>query len=318
MDVRTGNGFDVHAFGPGDHVTLCGVRVALRPRPRRPFRRRRRPARADRRDLRRAGPGRHRPAGSRRRTRSWKGAASAIFLAKAVRARRATRGFAITHLDCTLVCEAPKIGPHAAAMRAARRRDRRHRRRPGQRQGHHLRAAGLHRPRRGHRRARHRDAGAADDAASSRIAPRLRRPTSGPAPGTWGSLAALAARLPAALARRLPAARRSRPSPSAALGYWATAGRDPRAAATTTPARSSSTRSSASGSRSCRCRSALLARRRAAARSSLAGLGRGLPALPAASTSGSPGRSAWADRRRGRLGRDAGRRLAGPDRRRRS
>ncbi len=27
-DVRTGNGFDVHAFGPGDAVTLCGVRVA--------------------------------------------------------------------------------------------------------------------------------------------------------------------------------------------------------------------------------------------------------------------------------------------------
>ena len=27
-DVRTGNGFDVHAFGPGDGVMLCGVRVA--------------------------------------------------------------------------------------------------------------------------------------------------------------------------------------------------------------------------------------------------------------------------------------------------
>lgn len=27
MDIRTGNGFDVHAFGPGDHVWLCGVRV---------------------------------------------------------------------------------------------------------------------------------------------------------------------------------------------------------------------------------------------------------------------------------------------------
>ena len=25
MDIRTGNGFDVHAFGAGDHVTLCGV-----------------------------------------------------------------------------------------------------------------------------------------------------------------------------------------------------------------------------------------------------------------------------------------------------
>ena len=28
MDVRLGNGFDVHAFGPGDHVVLCGVKIA--------------------------------------------------------------------------------------------------------------------------------------------------------------------------------------------------------------------------------------------------------------------------------------------------
>jgi 2-C-methyl-D-erythritol 4-phosphate cytidylyltransferase / 2-C-methyl-D-erythritol 2,4-cyclodiphosphate synthase len=27
-DIRVGQGFDVHAFGPGDHVTLCGVRIA--------------------------------------------------------------------------------------------------------------------------------------------------------------------------------------------------------------------------------------------------------------------------------------------------
>ena len=32
MDIRTGNGFDVHAFGPGDAVTLCGVRDPVRPR----------------------------------------------------------------------------------------------------------------------------------------------------------------------------------------------------------------------------------------------------------------------------------------------
>jgi 2-C-methyl-D-erythritol 4-phosphate cytidylyltransferase / 2-C-methyl-D-erythritol 2,4-cyclodiphosphate synthase len=48
----------------------------------------------------------------------WKGAASEIFLAKAME-RVAERGFALTHLDVTLICEAPKIGPHAAAMRAA-------------------------------------------------------------------------------------------------------------------------------------------------------------------------------------------------------
>ena len=26
-DVRTGNGYDVHSFEPGDHVTLCGVKI---------------------------------------------------------------------------------------------------------------------------------------------------------------------------------------------------------------------------------------------------------------------------------------------------
>ena len=116
-DVRTGNGFDVHAFGEGDAVTLCGVRIAH--------------------DRGLAG---HSDAdvGLHALTDAifgalaegdigqwfppsdpkWKGADSAIFLAEAADRARA-RGFAITHLDCTLVCEAPKIGPHAAAMRAA-------------------------------------------------------------------------------------------------------------------------------------------------------------------------------------------------------
>jgi 2-C-methyl-D-erythritol 4-phosphate cytidylyltransferase/2-C-methyl-D-erythritol 2,4-cyclodiphosphate synthase len=117
MDVRTGNGFDVHAFGPGDCVTLCGVRL--------PFDR----ALVGHSDadvgmhavtdailgaLAEGDIGRWFPPSDPR----WKGAASEIFLgAAAARAREA--GFAITHLDCTLVCEAPKIGPHAEAMRAA-------------------------------------------------------------------------------------------------------------------------------------------------------------------------------------------------------
>ena len=46
----------------------------------------------------------------------WKGAASDIFLTKAVE-RTAARGFTITHIDCTIICEMPKIGPHALAMR---------------------------------------------------------------------------------------------------------------------------------------------------------------------------------------------------------
>ena len=47
----------------------------------------------------------------------WKGAASKIFLAHAAERVRA-RGGAIVHLDATLICEAPKIGPHREAMRA--------------------------------------------------------------------------------------------------------------------------------------------------------------------------------------------------------
>ena len=70
-----------------------------------------------------------------------------IFLRKAVE-RAAERGFSLTHLDVTLVCEAPKIGPHAEAMRAALAAiaDSRS---AGQRQGDHVRAAGLSGARRG-------------------------------------------------------------------------------------------------------------------------------------------------------------------------
>ena len=116
MDIRTGNGFDVHAFGEGDRVTLCGVGV--------PFGR----GLSGHSD---ADVGMHAltdaifgalaegdighwfpPSDAR-----WKGAASEIFLRKAME-RAAARGFEVTHLDCTLICEAPKIGPHSAAMRA--------------------------------------------------------------------------------------------------------------------------------------------------------------------------------------------------------
>jgi 2-C-methyl-D-erythritol 2,4-cyclodiphosphate synthase len=45
----------------------------------------------------------------------WKGAASEIFLRHAV-ARAAERGLTIGNIDCTLVCERPKIGPHASEM----------------------------------------------------------------------------------------------------------------------------------------------------------------------------------------------------------
>ncbi|TNF62659.1 MAG: bifunctional 2-C-methyl-D-erythritol 4-phosphate cytidylyltransferase/2-C-methyl-D-erythritol 2,4-cyclodiphosphate synthase [Rhodobacteraceae bacterium] len=116
MDIRLGNGYDVHRFGPGDHVTLCGVRV--------PFER----GLQGHSDadvgmhavtdaiygaLARGDIGQHFPPSDPQ----WKGAASEIFLRHAVDLA-AGMGFRIAHADCTLVCEFPKIGPHAAAMRA--------------------------------------------------------------------------------------------------------------------------------------------------------------------------------------------------------
>jgi 2-C-methyl-D-erythritol 4-phosphate cytidylyltransferase/2-C-methyl-D-erythritol 2,4-cyclodiphosphate synthase len=45
----------------------------------------------------------------------WKGADSQIFLRHAVE-MAASKGFQISNIDCTLICETPKIGPHATAM----------------------------------------------------------------------------------------------------------------------------------------------------------------------------------------------------------
>ncbi|HWJ37624.1 MAG TPA: bifunctional 2-C-methyl-D-erythritol 4-phosphate cytidylyltransferase/2-C-methyl-D-erythritol 2,4-cyclodiphosphate synthase [Sphingomicrobium sp.] len=47
----------------------------------------------------------------------WRGAASSIFLAHAAQLVRAS-GASIDHIDCTIIAEAPKIGPHRAQMRA--------------------------------------------------------------------------------------------------------------------------------------------------------------------------------------------------------
>jgi len=117
MDIRVGNGFDVHAFGPGDHVCLCGVRVAHG---------RGLVGHSDA-DvgmhaltdaiygaLAEGDIGQHFPPSDPQ----WKGAESHIFLRHAA-SRAAQRGFAIAHADVTLICEQPKIGPHAGPMRAA-------------------------------------------------------------------------------------------------------------------------------------------------------------------------------------------------------
>lgn len=117
MDIRTGSGYDVHRFGPGDHVMLCGVAVphdrglqghsdadvgmhALTD--------------AIYGALAEGDIGRHFPPSDPQ----WKGAESHIFLRHAA-SLAAEKGFGISNVDVTLICEFPKIGPHAEAMRQA-------------------------------------------------------------------------------------------------------------------------------------------------------------------------------------------------------
>jgi 2-C-methyl-D-erythritol 4-phosphate cytidylyltransferase / 2-C-methyl-D-erythritol 2,4-cyclodiphosphate synthase len=115
-DVRTGSGFDVHAFGDGDHIMLAGVRiphdrgvtghsdadVALH-------------ALVDAilGALAEGDIGVHFPPSDPQ----WRGASSDRFLAFACERVRA-RGGMIAHLDVTVVCEAPRVGPHRDAMRS--------------------------------------------------------------------------------------------------------------------------------------------------------------------------------------------------------
>jgi 2-C-methyl-D-erythritol 4-phosphate cytidylyltransferase/2-C-methyl-D-erythritol 2,4-cyclodiphosphate synthase len=115
-DVRVGQGVDVHAFAAGDHVTIGGLRIAHTQ------------ALTGHSDadvalhalvdailgaLADGDIGSHFPPSDMQ----WKGASSDRFFTFAVERVRA-RGGVIAHLDLTIVCEAPKIGPHRDAMRA--------------------------------------------------------------------------------------------------------------------------------------------------------------------------------------------------------
>lgn len=115
-DIRTGTGYDVHAFGDGDHVMLCGVRVPYT----RGFL-----AHSDG-DvglhalvdailgaLADGDIGSHFPPSDPQ----WKGAASDKFLVYAMD-KVAARGGRVAHLEVTMVCETPKIGPLRETMRA--------------------------------------------------------------------------------------------------------------------------------------------------------------------------------------------------------
>jgi 2-C-methyl-D-erythritol 4-phosphate cytidylyltransferase / 2-C-methyl-D-erythritol 2,4-cyclodiphosphate synthase len=114
IDIRTGQGFDVHPFGPGDHVMLCGVRV--------PHGR----ALVGHSDadvglhaltdailgaLGAGDIGTHFPPSDPQ----WRGAPSDRFLAHAASLVGAAGG-RIAHVDVTIVCEAPRVAPHRDAM----------------------------------------------------------------------------------------------------------------------------------------------------------------------------------------------------------
>ena len=113
--TRTGMGFDVHRFEPGDHVTLCGVDIPHSARL------------AGHSDadvglhaltdavlgaIAEGDIGAHFPPTDPQ----WKGASSDRFLAHAARLVR-DGGGEVLHVDVTLICERPKVGPHREAMR---------------------------------------------------------------------------------------------------------------------------------------------------------------------------------------------------------
>jgi 2-C-methyl-D-erythritol 4-phosphate cytidylyltransferase/2-C-methyl-D-erythritol 2,4-cyclodiphosphate synthase len=113
-DVRVGHGFDVHPFGPGDHVWLCGVKVphaaglvghsdadvglhALTD--------------AVLGAIGAGDIGMHFPPSEPR----WRGAASDQFLRHAAALVR-DKGGIVAAVDVTIVCERPRVGPRRAAM----------------------------------------------------------------------------------------------------------------------------------------------------------------------------------------------------------
>jgi 2-C-methyl-D-erythritol 4-phosphate cytidylyltransferase/2-C-methyl-D-erythritol 2,4-cyclodiphosphate synthase len=114
-DLRTATGFDAHRLGPGDHVWLCGVKIphdhgleghsdadvglhALTD--------------AILGALGEGDIGMHFPSSDQK----WAGKPSIVFLERAAALLRDRRGV-VANADVTLICEAPKIGPHRQAMR---------------------------------------------------------------------------------------------------------------------------------------------------------------------------------------------------------
>jgi 2-C-methyl-D-erythritol 4-phosphate cytidylyltransferase/2-C-methyl-D-erythritol 2,4-cyclodiphosphate synthase len=114
--IRVGTGYDVHRLAAGEELWLGGIRI--------PHER----GLAGHSDadvglhalvdailgaMGAGDIGTHFPPSEAR----WKGAASSLFLEHAASLARAA-GYMLAHADLTLICEAPKIGPHREAMRA--------------------------------------------------------------------------------------------------------------------------------------------------------------------------------------------------------
>jgi 2-C-methyl-D-erythritol 2,4-cyclodiphosphate synthase len=116
MAIRVGQGFDVHAFGSGDHVMLGGVRIAHEQGLQ---------AHSDGDVVLHAlcdallgaaalgDIGTHFPPDDAR----WAGADSRALLRQVIAQLRA-EGWQVENIDVTVVCERPRVGPHVSAMRA--------------------------------------------------------------------------------------------------------------------------------------------------------------------------------------------------------
>ena len=115
MDIRVGNGFDVHALGIGSYIILNGIKiphtksmighsdadVAMHAITDAIFG-----------GLCEGDIGQWFPPTDK----TWENASSDIFLKKAVKLCE-EQNYSINHIDCTIICETPKIGPHAEKMR---------------------------------------------------------------------------------------------------------------------------------------------------------------------------------------------------------
>ena len=115
IDVRIGNGFDVHAITEGNDITLCGVNI--------PFSKKllghsdadvglHAITDAIYGAIAAGDIGTHFPPSDPK----WKNASSDIFLKHAVQLTDKL-GYQINNVDCTIICEQPKIGPLSNRMR---------------------------------------------------------------------------------------------------------------------------------------------------------------------------------------------------------